>query len=57
MTGMVLERVREEEEVCALARELRNDPKVMEAFSRGLEARRSGDRIHWNDVKSELGIQ
>lgn len=37
-------------------KELRNDPEVISAIRRGLEARRNGERIHWDDVRAELGI-
>ena len=35
---------------------MRNDPEIVGAIKRGLEARRNGERVHWNDVKVELGI-
>ena len=53
---MVLTRTREEKKEYGLIEELRNDPEVISAIRRGLEARQKGDRIHWNDVKVELGI-
>ena len=40
-----------------LIEELHDDSEFMAGVKRGLEARRKGDRIHWNDVKAELGIQ
>lgn len=55
MTSVVLTRTREEGRY-ELIKELRNDAEVMSVIRRGLEARRKGDRIHWNEAKAELGI-
>lgn len=41
----------------SLIRGLRSDAEFLSGVKRGLEARRRGDRIHWNDVKAELGIK
>jgi len=41
----------------SLIRELRSDAEFLSGVQRGLEARRKGDRLHWNDVKAELGIK
>jgi hypothetical protein len=41
----------------SLIRELRSDAEFLSGVKRGLEARRRGDRLHWNDVKVELGIE
>ena len=56
MTGMVMTSVREEKGTYELIKELRNDAEVISVIRRGLEARKKGDRIHWKDVKVELGI-
>ncbi len=40
-----------------LIKELRSDTDFLSGIKRGLEARRKGDRLHWNDVKAELGIK
>jgi len=55
VTGMVLTKTREEGKY-ELIKELRSVPEVISAIRRGLEARRNGDRIHWNEVKAELGL-
>ena len=34
-------------------RELRSDAEFLSGVLRGLDARRRGDRIHWDDVKAE----
>lgn len=41
------------EEKLKLIEELHSNPEVMRQIKRSLEARRRGDRIHWNDVKTE----
>jgi hypothetical protein len=41
----------------SLVRELRSDARFLSGVQRGLDARRRGDRLHWNDVKVELGIK
>ncbi len=58
MTGVLptRTRAREEEGKFELIMGLRNDPEVISAIRRGLEARRNGERIHWSDVKAELEI-
>lgn len=41
----------------SLIRELRSDAEFLSGVQRGLESRRKGDRLHWNDVKVKLGIE
>lgn len=41
----------------SLIRELRSDAEFLSGVKRGLEARRRGDRLHWDDVKAELNIK
>jgi len=48
--------LRREEGKYEEVKELRNDPEVMSAVRRGLEAWRKDDRIHWNEVKTGLGL-
>lgn len=47
----------EKDEGLSLIKELRSDIDFLSGVKRGLEARRKGDRLHWNDVKAELGIE
>lgn len=57
MTAMVSTMTREEEGKYELIKTLRSDSEFMVGIRRGLEARRKGDRIHWNEVKAKLGIR
>lgn len=52
-----LPRPKVEDDKLSLIRELRGDTEFLSGVRRGLEARRKGDRIHWNDVKCGLGIK
>lgn len=52
-----LPRQEPEDAKLSLIKELRNDTDFLSGVRRGLEARRKGDRIHWNDTKAELGIK
>lgn len=52
-----LSRPRAKDDKFSLIGELRSDTEFLSGVRRGLEARRKGDRIHWNDVKAELGIK
>ena len=45
-----------EEEKKELIEELHNDPEVMEQIKRSIEAYHRGDVVHWNDLKTELGL-
>ena len=57
MTLTMPKRTSEEDGKFELIRMLRNDPDVISAFKDGLEARKNGDRIHWNEAKVSLGIE
>ena len=52
-----LPRPKVEDDKFSLIRELRSDTEFLSGGRRGLEARRKGDRIHWNDVKCGLEIE
>jgi hypothetical protein len=47
----------EEDGKISLIKKLRSDADFLSGVRRGLEARRKSDRLHWNDVKAELGIE
>jgi hypothetical protein len=53
----ILERSIARDEELGSIKELRNDVDFLSGVRRGLEARRRGDRLHWNDVKAELEIE
>lgn len=57
MTGTMPTSIREKEGRYEQIRALRNETEVISAIERGVEARHNGERFHWNEVKTELGIR